>query len=165
MNTLYLSAEDPKTPAIAANIIMQGGLVAIPTETVYGLGANGLDEAAVAKIFEAKGRPQDNPLILHIALGGEHHGQGTGPETLRQVVGSLGNVVAEQLNLLRAGDVQDQGVVLGTALGFENLGNSSFVQTVGAQTVDGLRGNGNQSALHDDIGGNGRSLRILGRKI
>lgn len=67
MNTLYLSAEDPKAPAIAANIIMQGGLVAIPTETVYGLGANGLDEAAVAKIFEAKGRPQDNPLILHIS--------------------------------------------------------------------------------------------------
>ena len=67
MDTLYLPAEDPKTPAIAANIIMQGGLVAIPTETVYGLGANGLDEKAVAKIFEAKGRPQDNPLILHIA--------------------------------------------------------------------------------------------------
>ena len=66
MNTLFLSAEDPKTPAIAANVIMQGGLVAIPTETVYGLGANGLDESAVAKIFEAKGRPQDNPLILHI---------------------------------------------------------------------------------------------------
>ncbi|MBR6595822.1 MAG: threonylcarbamoyl-AMP synthase [Oscillospiraceae bacterium] len=67
MNTLYLSAEDPKAAAIAANIIMQGGLVAIPTETVYGLGANGLDEKAVAKIFEAKGRPQDNPLILHIS--------------------------------------------------------------------------------------------------
>ena len=67
MKTLYLSAEESKTPAIAANIIMQGGLVAIPTETVYGLGANGLDEKAVAKIFEAKGRPQDNPLILHIS--------------------------------------------------------------------------------------------------
>ncbi len=67
MKTLYLSAGDEKTPAIAANIIMQGGLVAIPTETVYGLGANGLDEDAVAKIFEAKGRPQDNPLILHIS--------------------------------------------------------------------------------------------------
>ena len=66
MKTRYLSAEDPRTAAIAANIIMQGGLVAIPTETVYGLGANGLDEKAVAKIFEAKGRPQDNPLILHI---------------------------------------------------------------------------------------------------
>ena len=67
MKTMYLPAEDPKTAPIAANIIMQGGLVAIPTETVYGLGANGLDEQAVAKIFEAKGRPQDNPLILHIA--------------------------------------------------------------------------------------------------
>ena len=67
METLYLSATDAQTPAIAAQIIRSGGLVAIPTETVYGLGANGLDEAAVAKIFEAKGRPQDNPLILHIS--------------------------------------------------------------------------------------------------
>ena len=66
MNTLYLSAKDPQTPATAAEIIKSGELVAIPTETVYGLGANGLDENAVAKIFEAKGRPQDNPLILHI---------------------------------------------------------------------------------------------------
>ena len=67
MNTLFLSSEDTQTPVIAANIIKNGGLVAIPTETVYGLGANGLDEQAVLKIFEAKGRPQDNPLILHIA--------------------------------------------------------------------------------------------------
>ena len=50
----------------AANIIKNGGLVAFPTETVYGLGANGLDEDAVSKIFKAKGRPQDNPLILHV---------------------------------------------------------------------------------------------------
>ena len=66
MNTLLLSALDAKTPAIAAGLIRQGELVAIPTETVYGLGADGLNETAVAKIFEAKGRPQDNPLILHI---------------------------------------------------------------------------------------------------
>ena len=51
----------------AADIIRQGELVAFPTETVYGLGANGLDVQAVGKIFTAKGRPQDNPLILHIA--------------------------------------------------------------------------------------------------
>lgn len=50
----------------AAEIIKDGGLVAFPTETVYGLGANGLDEIAVSKIFKAKGRPQDNPLILHV---------------------------------------------------------------------------------------------------
>ena len=67
MKTLLLSAEAPDTARIAAEIIKNGGLVAIPTETVYGLGANGLDETAVMKIFEAKGRPQDNPLILHIA--------------------------------------------------------------------------------------------------
>lgn len=66
MQTLLLSAREPGTPALAAELIKRGELVAIPTETVYGLGANGLDEAAVAKIFEAKGRPQDNPLILHI---------------------------------------------------------------------------------------------------
>lgn len=50
----------------AAEILRGGGLVGIPTETVYGLGADGLNEDAVRAIFEAKGRPQDNPLILHI---------------------------------------------------------------------------------------------------
>ncbi|MBQ8768139.1 MAG: threonylcarbamoyl-AMP synthase [Oscillospiraceae bacterium] len=67
MRTLMLSANELNTAKIAADIIKNGGLVAIPTETVYGLGANGLDESAVAKIFEAKGRPQDNPLILHVS--------------------------------------------------------------------------------------------------
>ena len=66
MKTLFLPAQQAGTAETAANIIKNGGLVAIPTETVYGLGANGLDENAVKKIFEAKGRPQDNPLILHI---------------------------------------------------------------------------------------------------
>jgi len=51
----------------AANIIKSNGIVAFPTETVYGLGANALDSKAVSKIFEAKGRPQDNPLIVHVA--------------------------------------------------------------------------------------------------
>ena len=50
----------------AAKILREGGLVGIPTETVYGLGANGLDGEAVRRIFAAKGRPQDNPLILHV---------------------------------------------------------------------------------------------------
>ncbi|MGO5075639.1 L-threonylcarbamoyladenylate synthase [Clostridium sporogenes] len=51
----------------AGNILRQGGLVVFPTETVYGLGANALDKDAVKKIFKAKGRPQDNPLIVHIS--------------------------------------------------------------------------------------------------
>ena len=51
----------------AAALIKQGEAVAFPTETVYGLGADGLNGEAVRKIFEAKGRPNDNPLILHIA--------------------------------------------------------------------------------------------------
>ena len=53
--------------AAAGEVIKQGGLVVFPTETVYGLGADGLSPAAVRKIFEAKGRPSDNPLILHVA--------------------------------------------------------------------------------------------------
>ena len=51
----------------AAQIIKNGGLVVFPTETVYGIGANGLNPIAVEKIFLAKGRKQDNPLILHIS--------------------------------------------------------------------------------------------------
>lgn len=51
----------------AAEILRRGGLVAFPTETVYGLGGNGLDPEAARKIYAAKGRPSDNPLILHVA--------------------------------------------------------------------------------------------------
>lgn len=63
MNTKLLTEKELDQ---AAAILREGGLVGIPTETVYGLGANGLDENAVKNIFAAKGRPQDNPLILHI---------------------------------------------------------------------------------------------------
>ncbi len=63
MNTKRFTAQEVEQ---AAEILKRGGLLGIPTETVYGLGANGLDPEAVARIFAAKGRPQDNPLILHI---------------------------------------------------------------------------------------------------
>ena len=66
MNTLILRSDAPDTAQIAARIIREGGLVAIPTETVYGLGADGLSEQAVDRIYEAKGRPKDNPMILHV---------------------------------------------------------------------------------------------------
>ena len=66
MKTVYFKDPTKENIEAAAKIIRDGGLLAIPTETVYGLGANGLDENAVLHIFEAKGRPQDNPLILHI---------------------------------------------------------------------------------------------------
>ncbi len=63
MRTEHLTEKDIQR---AADLLRSGGLVGIPTETVYGLGANGLDAEAVRRIFLAKGRPQDNPLILHI---------------------------------------------------------------------------------------------------
>lgn len=55
-----------KSPILAAEFIRRGGIVAFPTETVYGLGANVFDEGAIAKIFAAKQRPNDNPLIAHV---------------------------------------------------------------------------------------------------
>ena len=74
MQTIYYDLRDTKGQqkeiedkiSAAAKILREGGLVGIPTETVYGLAANGLDEKAVKRIFEAKGRPNDNPLILHV---------------------------------------------------------------------------------------------------
>ena len=93
MNTEFLSTH---TPALfmaavkrAAERLRAGEVVALPTETVYGLAANALDEQAVAKIFEAKGRPAHNPVIVHVAddcgpgryrgPGGACHRFGHGP--------------------------------------------------------------------------------------
>jgi len=65
METLII--RDTENLEVAGEIIRNGGVVAFPTETVYGLGASAYDEEAIAKIYEAKGRPSDNPLIVHIA--------------------------------------------------------------------------------------------------
>jgi L-threonylcarbamoyladenylate synthase len=64
---LSADAPDPGVLARAAELLRSGQLVAFPTETVYGLGANALDPGAVARIFGAKGRPAYNPLIVHVA--------------------------------------------------------------------------------------------------
>jgi len=66
MKTLRLNTSETDLQT-AAYILKNGGLVAFPTETVYGLGANALDPVAVAKVYEAKGRPNDNPMIVHIS--------------------------------------------------------------------------------------------------
>lgn len=69
MTTIRVDAEHPEVEVIsrAAAVIRAGGLVAFPTETVYGLGASALDEAAIGRIYAAKGRPAHNPLIVHVA--------------------------------------------------------------------------------------------------
>ena len=75
MKTLRLQVDSTRLDTIeawqalerAADILRRGGLVAVPTETVYGLGANALDESAVQRIFSAKGRPAWDPVIVHIA--------------------------------------------------------------------------------------------------
>ena len=83
MNTRFFKIADPAASpgeiAALAALLRAGEVVAIPTETVYGLAANAFDPSAVKKIFEAKGRPQDNPLIVHLA----------GPEQLPLVAASV----------------------------------------------------------------------------
>ena len=66
METLLFDAKNPGATDAVAEILKRGGLAAIPTETVYGLAANAFDGEACANIFKAKGRPGDNPLIVHI---------------------------------------------------------------------------------------------------
>ena len=65
MKTILTQADEASVNK-AADLLRAGEIVAIPTETVYGIAASAYDGAAVKKIFEAKGRPQDNPLIVHI---------------------------------------------------------------------------------------------------
>ena len=71
MTKVYKIGPDARASAEAlrhaAEVLRRGGLVGFPTETVYGLGANALDPVAVARIFAAKGRPANNPLIVHVA--------------------------------------------------------------------------------------------------
>ena len=74
METKLLGTTKPDIEE-AARIIKEGGLVAFPTETVYGLGADAMNSEAVSKVYKAKGRPSDNPMIVHIA----------GPEQILQL--------------------------------------------------------------------------------
>ena len=69
MRVIQVNAHAPERAAIqeAANILRSGGVVAMPTETVYGLAANALDERAIDRIYQAKGRPAINPLIVHVS--------------------------------------------------------------------------------------------------
>lgn len=78
MNTRHLTASNEDI-RLAGELLKNGQLVAIPTETVYGLAANAFDADAVASVFEAKGRPQDNPLIVHISK----------PETLSELASEV----------------------------------------------------------------------------
>jgi L-threonylcarbamoyladenylate synthase len=84
---IRINPTDPEINRVirAAKVIREGGTVAFPTETVYGLGANGFDPAACRRIFEIKGRPADNPLILHIL----------GPGWLDRVAGEVGGRAME----------------------------------------------------------------------
>ena len=83
------ASPDPEIMSYCGRVIREGGLVCFPTETVYGLGANALDAKAVENIFKAKGRPQDNPLIVHI-----------GDLSMVRNIGSLKGDVRKRFKLL-----------------------------------------------------------------
>ncbi len=94
MNTKHIrimsTDDNPLGLKEVAEILKDGGIVGIPTETVYGLAANAYDESAVSKIFEAKGRPQDNPLIVHIAdLGELEHIAAEIPESAKKLASAF----------------------------------------------------------------------------
>jgi L-threonylcarbamoyladenylate synthase len=102
------AAPDPAALADAADCLRRGGLVAFPTETVYGLGAHALDRAAVRRLFEAKGRPANDPLIVHVdAVERIETLVAYVPETARQLAARFwpGPLT---LVLLRSGRVPDE---------------------------------------------------------
>lgn len=84
------SVSDPAAIARAARLLEQGQLVALPTETVYGLGADAENPAAVARIYAAKGRPQDHPVIVHLAPGADlDHWAAEIPSEARQLAAAF----------------------------------------------------------------------------
>lgn len=84
---MILPGDAPESIALAARCIKTGGLLGLPTETVYGLAANADDDAAVAQIFQAKGRPADHPLIVHVAdASGVAHYASAVPEFAKQLM-------------------------------------------------------------------------------
>src|SRR5262245_27162199 len=94
MNTevlrIELTSPDPAVIARAAELLRAGRMVAFPTETVYGLGANALDPDAVRGIFAAKGRPADNPVIVHVAeIEGATEVASSWPETAARLAGQF----------------------------------------------------------------------------
>jgi L-threonylcarbamoyladenylate synthase len=82
VETIILSANETTNITLCADVLKSGGLVAFPTETVYGLGASALDKSAVSKIFTTKGRREDNPLIVHVAS----------PEDVRPLVSTIPDI-------------------------------------------------------------------------
>lgn len=113
-----INAEQMNTDTIrqAGDILKKGGLVAFPTETVYGLGADALNEDAARKIYEAKGRPSDNPLIIHI----------TNMETLGDIVREIPEVARKAASRYWPGPLtmifdKSEKVPLGTTGGLDTV--------------------------------------------
>ncbi|MCO4094926.1 MAG: threonylcarbamoyl-AMP synthase [Acidovorax sp.] len=99
-----LAGDDPAALAAAAQCLAGGGLVGLPTETVYGLGARADDDAAVAGIFTAKGRPADHPLIVHVAgLAQAAAFTGTLPDTAQRLAAAFWPGPVTVIVLRRAG--------------------------------------------------------------
>ena len=137
MKTEILPASDEKSIEKAAALLQNGELVALPTETVYGIAADARNGEAVKKIFVAKGRPQDNPLIVHV----------TGPEMLPGLVSE----VPERAQLLMAAFCP---------------GPLTIIMPRGPEVaaVHRLGGQGHQLPAAQQLGGLCNAFRLVGRQ-
>ena len=99
----------------------------------------------------------------HRRAAGQHHGQGTRPEPFRQTPGGFGNGVANLPDILRLGHMENQWVILGTALGLKDFQDGITVQTIGSQPVNRLCGQSHQAAVFENLCGFLCRLEVLGR--
>ena len=109
--------------------------------------ADDFSRHGVVRAPQGHGGKPTGGALRHILPGRQHHGQGAGPEGRRQSISRLWDIVAELLHLAGIPDVQNQRIILRPALGLKNLRHGGFVQAVGSQTVNGLRGNRHQLPL------------------
>lgn len=137
MAVKILHGDEPQALAQAATQLAAGGLVAFPTETVYGLGARADDDAAVARIFAAKGRPSDHPLIVHVAdAAAAAHFAAVWPEAARRLAeafwpGPLTLIVARR-----------PGVAAAAAGGQDSIGLRCPAHPVAHALLQALQGHG-----------------------
>ena len=121
---------------------------------------NDLPGNVTVRAADGNGIQPGGGALGHNFLHGQHHGQRAGPKFLGQTIGAFGNIVAEPLHFLGLGHVEDQGIVLRATLGLKNFQNGVFVQSVGTQAIDRLRGDCHKTAVSNNGGSNFR--RFLG---
>ena len=125
-----------------AQIIKDGGLVAFPTETVYGLGADATDAKAASKIYAAKGRPSDNPLIIHVANPADAERYAYTDELYKKLSATVNRLMTdEKIN------VSDTAIVSSARQHAQLTRTQDYIELA----ISGLSGGFSQDAVSSDI--------------